>query len=158
MSRFDAKRVLVAQTSVCAHFRSCENENHTGSSLCYWTVLDLRCVCMQWRGATPTTKFLREVRATAFSVRHSDSGILIGACYLLIGIFSSEESWYGSKGLHAKYRSPILMVGTFRRPSFTCNTSSSASGSSSIFTSEKSTPRSSRNFLARRQSTHQLVP
>src|SRR5579863_3151517 len=49
------------------------------------------------------------------------------------------------------------MVGTFLRPSLTKMTRSSASGSSSISTSTKWTPRSVRNFLARRQSTHQVV-
>src|ERR1700688_3917389 len=81
-----------------------------------------------------------------------------GKTYLFKGIFNSEESRWGSNGLQAKKRSPTLIVGTFLRPSFTWNTRSSASTSSSIFTSTKFTPRSFRNCLARRQSTHQLVP
>ena len=32
VSRFDARRILVAQTSVCVHFRSGNDQNHTAEA------------------------------------------------------------------------------------------------------------------------------
>src|SRR5258707_2731649 len=49
--------------------------------------------------------------------------------YLFSGMFNSFASWLALKGLHAKYRSPTLSVGTFRFPLFTRRTSSSLSRS-----------------------------
>src|SRR5882672_119845 len=55
-SEIEGQRVLVAQTSVCVHFRPSTNKNRTG--LCYSTALDVRSSCMQQTCQTTARKML----------------------------------------------------------------------------------------------------